>query len=127
MIIWGASGVKFEARKFRGRDIQAVNDKVEDGSVTDAGMCHLLSACWERTVDPGPYELEPDAKPNFYNQILKSDVACLLLTLRQGSFRNGDEYAFKTRCQSDDCRKPIESWHISLGKHVLSRVRTLTP
>jgi hypothetical protein len=126
MIIYGPSGVKFEARRFTGQEIQDIADTIEEGqSMSDHAMCQLLSSCWVRTIDQGPYSFG-DAKPNFYNQVLKSDIAGLLLTLRVGSFRNGSEYRFAVRCPDGDCKARVP-WFTNLSEHVLPRTRPLSP
>lgn len=125
MEIRGASGLVCEASKFRGREIQAIADKLEEGrSMSDQAMCSLLSSCWSQTIDSGPYDLD-DGKPNFYNQILKGDIPSLLLCLRVGSFKEGTNYGFKVRCEDADCREPIP-WHIDISKDVLSRIKPLS-
>lgn len=123
MIIQGPSGVTFEARKFTGAEIQAVADKLEEGkSMSDKAMTSLLGMCWTGTVDSGPYSLG-DAKPNFYNKILKSDVVGLLLSLRVGSFRKGNEYDFVVRCP--DCASKVQ-WYVDLSKFILPRQKPLS-
>ena len=127
MIIKGPSGVAFEARKFRGREIQKVADRIEEGAgMSEMAMCTLLAACWLRTVDVGPYvSLDPESVPNFYNDVLKADIPGLLLNLRAGSFRRGDEYTFDVRCEDASCGERI-TWHTNLAKHVLPRSQGLS-
>lgn len=127
MIIKGPSGVTFEARKFRGREIQKVADRIEEGAgMSEMAMCTLLSSCWIRTVDVGPYvDLDPGTCPDFYNAILKADIPALLLGLRAGSFRKGDEYLFDIRCEDGSCNTRI-TWATNIVKHVIPRSRGLS-
>jgi len=79
----------------------------------------LLAACWEETLDPGPYDF--GEKDIDWNRVLQGDRFFVLLQLRALTY--GPDYAFAVPCQNDACRSRIE-WELSL--HDLP-VRLLSP
>lgn len=92
--------------------------------MSEMAMCTLLASCWTRTIDVGPYvDMDPGERPDFYNKMLKADIPGLLLSLRAGSFRKGDEYLFDVRCE--DCGTRI-TWATFIEEHILSRSRGLS-
>lgn len=100
------------------------SERLDEGrTMTDIAMCELLSQCWLSTIDPGPYNFEVNQKPNFHNQVLKSDIPMLLLTFRVGSFKNGSTYNFNLRCP--ECRSKVP-WTTDLEKYILPRTRPLS-
>ncbi len=69
----------------------------------------LLAACWQETIDPGPYDLgERDID---WGQVLQGDRFAALLKIRAITY--GPEYAFAVTCQNDGCRARIE-WELDL-------------
>lgn len=127
MIVKGPSGAAFEMRKFRGRELQKVADRIEEGAgMSEMAMCTLLQSCWMGTVDVGPYvSLDPGSAPDFYNEILKADIPGMLLGLRVGSFRKGSEYLFEIRCENPQCGERI-TWATDIVEHVLPRTQGLS-
>ena len=70
----------------------------------------LLAACWQETVEAGPYEFgEEDID---WGQVLQGDRFFALLKIR--SLTYGADYAFAVACQNEGCRARIE-WEIDLG------------
>jgi hypothetical protein len=69
----------------------------------------LLRACWEETLDPGPYDFV-DNKVD-WNKVLLGDRLCALIGIRIAT--HGPEYAFMVNCQ--ECRRKIE-WELNLDE-----------
>lgn len=127
MEIYAPSGLRCEARPFKGREIMAIVEALEETeSMGNDAMLELLNGTWINTLDVGPYaKLEGvDRKPNFPSEVLKNDILGLLLSLRVGSFPDGYDYVFKVRCEDLMCKHAI-TWATNIVKHILSRVRSL--
>lgn len=77
----------------------------------------LLAACWEATVDPGPYSLA-DQSLN-WGAVLQGDRFFALLNIRALTY--GPNYGFSASCRN--CRARIE-WEVDLTK---LPVRPLSP
>jgi hypothetical protein len=73
-------------------------------------MGRLLAACWEETLDPGPYQF--DAKVD-WSKVLLGDRLYALMGIRIAT--HGPEYAFSVNCQERDCRRRIE-WELNLDE-----------
>jgi hypothetical protein len=69
----------------------------------------LLAACWEETLDAGPYDFGDKAID--WGQVLQGDRFVALLKVRALTY--GPEYAFAVACQNDGCRARIE-WELDL-------------
>lgn len=72
----------------------------------------LLTACWEETVDPGPYTFAEGTKLDV-SKILQGDRFFALLMIR--SLTYGPEYAFGVSCRNDSCHQSID-WELDLTK-----------
>jgi hypothetical protein len=72
-------------------------------------MDELLKACWEETLDPGPYGFGDAAMD--WGAVLQGDRFFALLQIRALTY--GPAYAFAVACQSEACRARIE-WEIDL-------------
>lgn len=73
-------------------------------------MDQILAACWEETVDPGPYNFGDG--PVDWSQVLQGDRFYVLLQIRILSY--GPEYAFSVGCENRSCRSRIE-WELDLN------------
>lgn len=102
------SGLAGEIRGLKGKEGKLLADRsaARSGSTFDK----LLSACWEKTTDPGVYEL-PDGAPLDWTKVLVGDRFYTLLQIRSLTF--GDEYAFTVQCSNPSCRERFE-WELSL-------------
>ncbi|MGO8992179.1 MAG: hypothetical protein ACLQVI_02545 [Polyangiaceae bacterium] len=69
----------------------------------------LLSACWEDTLEPGPYTFE-GPRPE-WGKVLLGDRFYALLRIRCATY--GPEYAFAVTCSDARCRARID-WEIDL-------------
>jgi len=69
----------------------------------------ILAACWEETLDPGPYGFGL-AAPN-WSEVLVGDRFYALLQIRARSY--GPNYEFSVPCTNRDCRARIE-WELDL-------------
>ena len=69
-------------------------------------------ACWEETLDAGPYALGEGGKLDL-SKVLQGDRFFALLMVRVLTY--GPEYAFGAGCQNDACRARIE-WEVDLTK-----------
>ena len=91
-----------------------------DRKLAKAGtqLDQLLAACWDKTLDPGPYTFgdRPD-----WSQVLQGDRFYTVLRLRILTY--GPEYAFAVTCENEACRQRIE-WELDLRA---LPVRTLSP
>lgn len=72
-------------------------------------MDRLLAACWEETLEPGPYDFGD--KDIDWGVVLQGDRFYALLQLRTLTY--GPEYAFAVNCQNEGCRARIE-WELCL-------------
>jgi len=100
----GLSG-RIRGMKVREERILADRKLAKNGGQVD----HLLSACWEETLNAGPYDFGD--KVIDWGQVLQGDRFYSLLQIRALTY--GPEYAFAVNCQSDGCRTRIE-WEINL-------------
>ncbi len=64
----------------------------------------LLVACWEETLDAGPYDF--GEKTIDWGRVLQGDRFFALLRLRALTY--GPQYAFAVPCQNEACRTRIE-------------------
>jgi hypothetical protein len=116
------SGMIGEVRGLTGRDGRYLTDeqKILDNEVED----FLLSHCWTRTLENGPYAIKGGGLPD-WNDILIGDRFFALISIREATYP-GKEYTIKVRCASRACRKPIE-WDIDLRKLLAEKTKFLTP
>ena len=127
MIIECPSGLKGEARRIKGREIQAIADKLaDDEDVSEAGLIAVLNGCWVNTISAGPYGYVSTGTVNVpWRKVLKGDLIPALLNIRVGSFRDGKDYTFVTRCPVSQCKKPFK-WTIDIVEELLGRTRALS-
>ena len=100
----GLSG-RLRGMKVREEKILADRKLARNGAQLD----ELLAACWEETLDPGPYKFE-GPKPN-WTQVLQGDRFYALLQLRAITY--GPEYSFAVTCREPKCRSRID-WEVNL-------------
>lgn len=101
------SGLRGTVRGLRVREEQILTDRAlaRAGGQIDA----LLRACWEATLDPGPYTLV-DGVPR-WDQVLVADRFVALLQIRIATY--GPAYAFQVPCGR--CGARIE-WELALDE-----------
>jgi len=106
-IITCPSGLSGRIRGMKVREERILADRrlAKNGGQVD----ELLGACWEETLDPGPYDFGD--KVIDWGQVLQGDRFYALLQIRALTY--GPEYAFAVNCQSDGCRARIE-WELDL-------------
>ena len=100
----GLSG-RIRGMKVREERILSGRKLAKSGGQVD----ELLAACWEETLESGPYDFGD--KDIDWGQVLQGDRFYALLQIRARTY--GPEYAFAVNCQSDGCRTRIE-WEINL-------------
>jgi len=100
----GLSG-KIRGMKVREERILADRRLARSGGQID----ELLAACWEQTIDPGPYEF--GEREIDWGKVLQGDRFFALLQVRAQTY--GPEYAFAVPCQNEACRARIE-WELQL-------------
>lgn len=85
------SGLRGVVRSMKVKDEQIFADRkiAQSGKI----ITRLLSACWQETLDSGPYSFGD--KPNF-DDLLSSDRNHLVIQIRMASY--GKEYTFATQC-----------------------------
>ena len=71
----------------------------------------LLAACWEETLEAGPYDFGDKAID--WGKVLQGDRFFALLKTRALTY--GAKYAFSVPCQNDACRARIE-WELDLNE-----------
>ena len=96
---------RIRAMKVREERILADRKLAKAGGQID----ELLTACWEETVDAGPYDFGD--KGIDWSQVLQGDRFVALLKIRALTY--GPAYAFAVGCQNDGCRARIE-WELDL-------------
>jgi len=101
----GLTGI-LRGMKVREERILADRQLAKSGGQVDA----LLAACWEQTIDPGPYAVGDG--PLAWGKVLQGDRLYALLQLRIATY--GPDYAFSVPCTRDACRAKIE-WQLSLA------------
>lgn len=91
-----------------------------DRKLAKAGgqLDELLAACWEDTLEPGPYTFEA-TKPE-WGKVLLGDRFYVLLRIRCATY--GPEYSFAVTCSEARCRARID-WEVDLRE---LPVRTLS-
>jgi hypothetical protein len=83
-----------------------------------AQLEQILAACWEETLDAGPYDF--GEQPIDWGKVLQGDRFLTLLRVRVLSY--GPDYAFAVPCENRGCRARIE-WELDLRE---LPVRTLS-
>ena len=101
------SGLLGRVRGMKVREERVLADR----RVAKAGtqLEELLAACWEATVEPGPYDF--GVGPVEWSSVLQGDRFFALLNIRALTY--GPEYGFAVSCRS--CRARIE-WEVDLTK-----------
>lgn len=74
-------------------------------------ISRLNKACWEETIDPGPYQLTDSGID--WNKVLFGDRLQGMIGIRSVTF--GPQYFFSANCQEPDCRKRID-WELDLNE-----------
>lgn len=102
-IITCPSGLSGRIRGMKVREERILADRklAKYGGQVD----ELLAACWQETLDPGPYSLAEGAKLD-PSKILQGDRFFALLMVRTLTY--GPDYAFGASCRNDNCRAHIE-------------------
>ena len=105
------SGLTGRIRGMKVREERILSDRklAKSGGQVD----ELLAACWEETLDAGPYDFGD--KVIDWGQVLQGDRFFALLQIRALTY--GPEYAFAVNCGSDGCRTRIE-WEINLPEPI---------
>ena len=108
-IITCPTGLMGRIRGMKVREERILSDRklAKSGGQVD----ELLAACWEETVDAGPYDF--GEKDIDWGQVLQGDRFYALLRVRALTY--GAQYAFAVSCQSEACRARIE-WELDLGE-----------
>ena len=107
------SGFAGEVRGLKVREEKLLTDR--SLAVSGRLVGELLSACWLRTTDPGPYRIDGEAAPD-WRGVLQGDRFAALLAIRVATY--GPEYAFETKCQS--CGARIR-WRVNLVEDLATR------
>jgi hypothetical protein len=106
-VITCPSGLQGRVRGMRVREERVLADRklAKGGGQVEA----LLGACWEETLDPGPYGFESGRAD--WAQVLQGDRFYALLRVRTLTY--GPLYAFSVACREEGCRAAIE-WELDL-------------
>ena len=101
------SGLVGRIRGMKAREERILADRklVRSG----AQLEQILAACWEETLDVGPYDFGD--QPTDWGKVLQGDRFFAMLQIRVLSY--GPEYAFSVPCENRGCRARIE-WELDL-------------
>ena len=93
-VITCPSGLQGRVRGMKVREERVLADRklAKSGGQVD----ELLAACWEETIDPGPYALAEGAMLDL-GKVLQGDRFFALLMVRALTY--GPEYAFGVGCR----------------------------
>ncbi len=106
-IVTCPSGLSGRLRGMRVREEKILVDRKLAKSGTQ--LDELLGACWQETLDPGPYTFE-GPRPD-WGVVLQGDRFAALLGLRALTY--GPEYSFSITCREARCRARIH-WELNL-------------
>ena len=101
------SGLVGRIRGMKAREERVLADRKLARS--GAQLEQILAACWEETLDPGPYDF--GEQPIDWGKVLQGDRFFAMLQIRVLSY--GPEYAFSVPCENRGCRARIE-WELDL-------------
>jgi len=103
------SGLSGQIRSLRVREERILADRqlARRGQQIDK----LLAACWEETLDTGPYEFGGGSLD--WGKVLQGDRFYTLMQVRVATY--GADYAFDVTCQEPACRARIE-WDLDLNE-----------
>lgn len=96
------SGLRGIIRGMKVRELGDMSDSklIRSGKIIDK----LVSTCWEKTTNSGPYAHTTDNLP--WESMLQGDRAWAFLALRMATF--GTEYAFEHTCSNEMCKTKYE-------------------
>lgn len=111
-ILEAPSGLTADVRKIKGTELIKLAEGADD-SGPDGGFGNVLSGCWLRTTDAGPYAFVQvgDAKPQ-WSRLLKGDALYAFVFLRSISMPDGDDYDFPVQCE--ECKHRYD-WTVKLS------------
>ncbi len=109
------SGLSGRIRGLKVREERILTDRKLAKSGTQVDQ--LLAACWEETLESGPYDF--DGKVIDWGKVLQGDRFYALLAIR--SLTYGPDYAFSVSCGEPGCRARIE-WELNLGDLPVKRL-----
>lgn len=109
------SGLSGRIRGMKAREERILADRKLARS--GAQLEQILEACWEETLDVGPYDF--GGGPVDWNKVLQGDRFYTLLQVRSLSY--GPMYAFSVSCENRSCRARIE-WEIDLRELPVRRL-----
>lgn len=101
------SGLVGRIRGMKAREERVLADRKLARS--GAQLEQILAACWEETIDPGPYTF--GEQPIDWGKVLQGDRFFAMLQIRVLSY--GGDYAFSVPCENRGCRVRIE-WGLDL-------------
>lgn len=101
------SGLVGRIRGMKAREERVLADRKLARS--GAQLEEILAACWEETLDAGPYDF--GEQPIDWGKVLQGDRFFAMLQIRVLSY--GPEYAFSVPCENRGCRARIE-WELEL-------------
>jgi hypothetical protein len=106
-IVTCPSGLAGRIRGMRTREERILADRrlAKNGGQLD----EILAACWEETLEPGPYAFGTGCTD--WSKVLQGDRFYALLAIRIASY--GPFYDFDVACSSRECRATIP-WTIDL-------------
>ncbi len=112
------SGLAGQLRGFKTKDANLLADKagMKQGIIFE----RILDSCWEKTDDPGPYDVA--GKKLDWLDVLVADRMAALVAVRAATYP--EPYSFPVQCEVERCREPFH-WDIDLDKQLT--VKPLPP
>ena len=106
-IITCPSGLSGRIREIKFRELRILADR--QFAKNNTQLDKILTACWEETLDPGPYDF--DGSSVDFSKVLQGDRLFVLLRIRALSY--DPEYEFSVPCDNRACRAGIH-WAVDL-------------
>lgn len=105
-IITCPSGLVFEVRRWKLKDMEAMARDAQSGTLDEEAIANIVKAAWKRTIDRGPYRfIEPGEVGFDWKRLFKADIMWALYRLRAESFPanpergwTGEHYTFDSEC-----------------------------
>lgn len=109
------SGLVGEARKIRGDEMEKMADRIKSGGGNI--FAPVVQACWESTLDVGPYSFVALGDGKFdWRRVATTDLMDAMIQLRMATLRDGHLYSFMVRCGGPGCASPKYLWDIDLSQ-----------
>ena len=107
-IVHCPSGLAGEVRAFKAKEANLLADPRQARNVVSFDK--VLRACWETTIDPGPYDMG-EGGPD-WSRALVADRFAALIGVRVATY--GPDYEFQVNCANEACPGKRFMWGLNL-------------